>query len=133
MARLQTDRIGTDLERHATFRDGEVIVAQGDPGRDMFVVVRGAVRIKTTGDDGSTTDLGTLQRGQFFGEMSVLESLPRAATAVAVGDVDLLVIGQGGLLARIRRDPSFALELLQQLSGRLRALNHRVTTNDGPA
>jgi CRP-like cAMP-binding protein len=78
------------------------------------------VRITRTEADGTVTDLGTRERGEFFGEMSVLESLPRSATVEAVEETRLLVISQGQLLVRIRRDPTFCLELLRQLSGALR-------------
>jgi len=58
--------------------------------------------------------------------MSLLEGLPRDADAQAVGPTRVLVIGQGGLLLRIRRDPTFAFELLKRLSHRVRTLNARV-------
>jgi CRP-like cAMP-binding protein len=52
-----------------------------------------------------------------------LESLPRDADAIVLSDqADLLVIGQGALLMRLRRDPTFALELLHALSRRVRKL-----------
>jgi|tagenome__1003787_1003787.scaffolds.fasta_scaffold20028438_1 CRP-like cAMP-binding protein len=99
---------------------GDVVVHQGDPGSDMYVIASGRVRITRTEADGTVTDFGTRERGEFFGEMSVLESLPRSATVEAVEETRLLVISQGQLLVRIRRDPTFCLELLRQLSGALR-------------
>jgi CRP-like cAMP-binding protein len=72
--------------------------------------------------------LAVLERGSFFGEMSLLEGLPRSATARAIGAVELLVLKPGSLLLRIRRDPTFAFELLQQLSGRIRDLNEKLAT-----
>ena len=62
--------------------------------------------------------------------MSLLESLPREADATAVTDTELLVITQGGLLVRLRRDPTFAVEMLHKLSGRVRSLNLQVEGND---
>ena len=70
--------------------------------------------------------MATLRQGDFFGEMSVLESMPRDADAVALTHTELLVITQGGLLIRLRRDPTFAIEMLHKLSGRVRALNQQV-------
>jgi CRP/FNR family transcriptional regulator, cyclic AMP receptor protein len=67
-----------------------------------------------------------LDRGSFFGEMSLLEGLPRSATARAIGKTTLLVLRPGSLLLQIRRDPTFAFELLQQLSGRIRELNDKL-------
>ena len=101
-----------------TFAAGERIVQRGDAADEMFVIRSGSVEIRR--DDGVVALLGA---GDFFGEMSLLESLPRDADAVAVTDVELLVITQGGLLVRLRRDPTFALEMLHRLSGRVRTLN----------
>jgi CRP-like cAMP-binding protein len=105
-----------------TYKAGEVIVQQGDDDAEMYVVQSGAVEISQRSASGRVV-LATLGPTEFFGEMSLLESLPRDADAIALTDVDVLVITQGGLLLRLRRDPSFALEMLHQLSSRVRALN----------
>jgi CRP-like cAMP-binding protein len=70
--------------------------------------------------------LATLKKGDFFGEMSLLESLARHADAISIGATKLLVIQPGGLLLRIRRDPTFAMEMLQRLSNRVRVQNDRL-------
>jgi CRP/FNR family transcriptional regulator, cyclic AMP receptor protein len=108
-----------------TFADGELIFTEGDLSNEMFVVRTGKVEIsKHVG--GHSMRLAVLDRGSFFGEMSLLEGLPRSATARAVGKVALLVLRPGSLLLQIRRDPTFAFELLQQLSGRIRELNDKL-------
>lgn len=119
----KTQSHAKELER--TYADGEVIVHEGDVTRDMFVIRSGSVRItKQVGE--REVELATLGRGDFFGEMSLLESLPRDATARAIGQTELLVISAGALLVRMRRDPTFAFEMLHRLSGRVRALNARL-------
>jgi len=102
-----------------------VIFRQGDQGADMFVIQSGIVEI-SRGAEGERVAIGRLGRGDFFGEMSLLESLPRDGDAVAVTRAELLAITQGGLLVRLRRDPTFAIEMLHKLSGRIRALNVQV-------
>jgi CRP-like cAMP-binding protein len=99
-----------------------VIVRQGDEAIDMFVIQSGAVEI-SRGTGSRRTVLATLGQGDFFGEMSLLESLPREADVTALTRTELLVITQGGLLVRLRRDPTFAIEMLHKLSSRVRALN----------
>jgi CRP/FNR family transcriptional regulator/CRP/FNR family cyclic AMP-dependent transcriptional regulator len=69
---------------------------------------------------------GYIERGDFFGEMSLLESLPRYAGAFAVGTTRVLVIEPGSLVLRIRHDPTLAIEMMQRLSGRLRLANSRL-------
>jgi CRP-like cAMP-binding protein len=119
----RTQSHAKELER--VYADQEVIVREGDVTRDMFVIQSGRVRIsKQVGT--RELELATLERGDFFGEMSLLESLPRDATARALGRTELLVISAGALLVRMRRDPTFAFEMLHRLSGRVRALNARL-------
>lgn len=108
-----------------SFSDGETIFTEGESSSEMYVVRSGKVEIsKLVG--GHSVRLAVLGRGSFFGEMSLLEGLPRSATARAVGAVSLLVLRPGSLLLQIRRDPTFAFELLQQLSGRIRELNEKL-------
>jgi CRP/FNR family transcriptional regulator, cyclic AMP receptor protein len=100
-------------------------VREGDPGRDMYVIQSGRVRV-TRKLGGEERELAILGKGQFFGEMSLLESLPREADVRAIEDSELLVLGPGDLLMRIRRDPTFAIEMLHALSGRMRGLLARL-------
>jgi CRP-like cAMP-binding protein len=105
--------------------DREIVFREGDESTEMFVIRSGRVEIlKDVG--GHQIHLALLERGSFFGEMSLLEGLPRSATARAIGSTTLLVLRPGTLLMQIRKDPTFAFELLQQLSGRIRELNDKL-------
>ena len=101
------------------FKAGSIILREGDYGEDMFIISSGRVEVCKT-IQGQKVKLGLLSRGDFFGEMSLLEGLPRSADVFALDDTELLIISAGGLLLKIRRDPTFALEMLRSLSGRLR-------------
>jgi CRP-like cAMP-binding protein len=116
-------RSATDHEE--SYTDGQVIVREGEDGREMYVIQRGeAVVTKTV--EGREVEIARLKRGDFFGEMSLLESQPRYATVRAVGDAAALVIKPGALLLKIRRNPTFAFEMLQQMSRRLRVINDKL-------
>jgi CRP/FNR family transcriptional regulator/CRP/FNR family cyclic AMP-dependent transcriptional regulator len=118
--------------RHAAA--GELIVAQGDEDANMFIVQSGCVEVRRHVGDQVVVH-GRLERGDFFGEMSLLESQPRAADVVAVEPTVLVELGAGALLLRIRRDPTLAVEMLQKLSRRIRDLNEGLagvtTRSDG--
>ncbi len=114
------------LSFELSLADGEIIVREGGRDRDMFIIQEGAVTISRTVGDKELI-LATLERGSFFGEMSLLEGLPRSATARAKGPTKLLVLRRGALLFKIRRDPTFALEMLHTMSRRLRYLDERIT------
>jgi CRP/FNR family transcriptional regulator, cyclic AMP receptor protein len=104
------------------FSDDELIFMEGDDSREMYVVVEGGVTV-TKKSSQQDLVLAQLKKGDFVGEMSLLESLPRSATARASGPTKLLVIQPGGFLLKIRRDPTFAFEMLQTLSRRIRVTN----------
>jgi CRP-like cAMP-binding protein len=105
------------------FEPGEIIFSEGDDSREMFVVLEGNVEVVKISARGGEVKLAALDRGEFLGEMSLLESLPRSATARAVNRVRLLAIQPGGFLLKIRRDPTFAFEIMQSLSRRIRVTN----------
>jgi CRP/FNR family transcriptional regulator, cyclic AMP receptor protein len=116
---------GTELAR--TFADAELICREGESSAEMYVIRRGSVRVFKASPRGEL-ELAVLTKGDFFGEMSVLEGLPRDASAQAIGEAEVLVMTAGALLVRLRRDPTFAFELLRRLSGRVRSLNARLVS-----
>ncbi len=130
LGRYSSSKLARQTESEWSLPDGAYLFREGEPGNEMFVIQEGQVRISTCAG-GEEIVLATLGRGDFLGEMSLLEGLPRSADARAVGPTQVLVIGQGGLLMRIRRDPTFAFELMKRLSGRVRGLNARLVEATG--
>lgn len=107
------------------FDDGETIFTEADEDREMYIVQSGEVKITKSFPSGEI-HIATITKGDFVGEMALLESLPRSATAKAVGKTRLVVLQPGGLLLKIRRDPTFAFEMLQRLSHRIRETNEQL-------
>ena len=112
-------------ESTRTFAVGEIIFREGDLGQEMFVIQTGSVEV-TINVDGEEHKVSTLERGDFFGEMSLLETLPRSATVRAVEKTSVLAIHSGTLLLRIRRDPTFAFEIIKRMSHKIRSTNHQL-------
>jgi len=107
------------------YATGDTIVREGEMGTEMFIIQEGKVVVtKRIGD--TDVFLATLERGDFFGEMSLLESVPRTATVRALTPSRLVAVRAGELLMKIRRDPTFAFEMLQRMSSRVRQLNDQV-------
>jgi CRP-like cAMP-binding protein len=105
-----------------TFAAGEVIFRQGDLGTEMFIIQEGEVRIvKHIGDDEHV--LSKLEKGDFFGEMSVLESMPRTADAIATTDVRALLINGARFDEMLRKNPEIAVRIIRKYSKRLREAN----------
>ncbi|MFA6236518.1 MAG: cyclic nucleotide-binding domain-containing protein [Bacteriovorax sp.] len=101
------------------YQDGEIIFKEGDEGRDLYIVQEGSVLIKKKVGDGELT-LIEFTRGDFFGDMALLQGIPRFASAFSKGYSKILILQPGGFLLKIRRDPTFAFEMIQQLSSRLK-------------
>jgi CRP/FNR family cyclic AMP-dependent transcriptional regulator len=118
----QEDRFSHEMIE--TFKDGELIFEEGDIGRDLYIVQSGEVKI-TKNINGNHIELVRFKKGDFFGDMALLQSIPRYASAHASGETRLLILKPGGFLLKIRRDPTFAFEMLQQLSLRIKVSNDR--------
>ena len=108
-----------------TFATGDVVFAEGDTSTEMFIVQEGAVAL-TKNVAGREIFVGTQERGDFFGEMSMLTGSPRHATCVAMAPTRLLAIRSGELLMKLRRDPTLALEMVQQMSRRMAYLEEQL-------
>jgi CRP-like cAMP-binding protein len=108
-----------------TYEPGEIIFGEGDTSTEMFIIQEGRV-VVTKQVAGSDVYLATLERGDFFGEMALLDSQPRHATCAAVERTRLIAIKSGELLMKLRRDPTFALEMLQTMSRRIRLLDDKL-------
>ena len=98
---------------------GDIIFSEGDIGTEMYIVQSGTVELlKTIG--GETRVLATLEKGDFFGEMSVLEDVPRTASARAKTDVELVRINGATFDAMLKSNTEIAIRMMRKLSRRLR-------------
>lgn len=101
---------------------GDIIFAQGDLGTEMFIIQEGEVEIiKHIGTQ--SHQLSRLEKGDFFGEMSLLEALPRTAEARAITDVKLVAINGSRFDEMLRRNPEVAVRIIRKYSKRLREAN----------
>src|SRR5947207_10089243 len=105
----------------------------GDEGDAMYLIERGKVRICVQGTDGRDMTLTELGRGDFFGEMALLDGQRRSADAVVAEDARLAVLSREHFLSFMRSSPDVALEMLTALANRLRRtdelLRHSATRN----
>jgi serine/threonine protein phosphatase PrpC len=101
---------------------GALIVREGDPGGDLFVILDGEVRVEQHG-----LPIATLTNGGHFGEMGLVDAGPRSASVRAVTPIRAMVLHRDAMLGVLQREPTLAVKLLwafvQVLSQRLRAAN----------
>jgi CRP/FNR family cyclic AMP-dependent transcriptional regulator len=97
-----------------------ILFRAGDEGDAMYVIERGKVRICVRTTQGHELTLTELGRGDFFGEMALLDGQRRSADAVVAEDARLAVLSREHFLSFVRSSPNVALELLTALANRLR-------------
>jgi len=106
------------------FPRNSVVFAEGDLGLAMYVIENGEVEIRKH-LAGEERVLATLGKGDFFGEMCMLEEdSPRSATAVAIDDVDAVMIDQSAFTFILKHNPEIAIRMMRKLVVRLRQTTH---------
>jgi uncharacterized membrane protein len=105
----------------------------GEEGNAMYLIERGKVRISVQATDGREMTLTELGRGDFFGEMALLNGQRRSADAIVAEDARLAILSREHFLSFVRSSPNVALEMLTALANRLRhtdeLLRHSATRN----
>lgn len=105
-----------------SFGAGEHIFHEGDLGTEMFIILEGEVNIVKQ-LAGNAHVLSHLEKGDFFGEMSVIDGVPRSADAVALTECKLVPINGSRFDEMIRRTPEIAIRIIRKYSNRLRESN----------
>lgn len=107
------------------YKDGEVIILQGEVGNCMYVVQEGQVEVLLQDGD-KEVHLHKLTAGEFFGEMAVFDRDVRSATVRALGDARVLTVDKKNFMRRVHEDPSLAFRLVEAMSHRIRRLVDKV-------
>jgi CRP-like cAMP-binding protein len=98
-----------------TYADGDVIFADGSIGDRMYIVKSGAVSIVKDG-----RELETVEEGQIFGELALIDREPRSASAIASGDCELVSIEPRRFWFLVQETPYFAQMVMRVMADRLR-------------
>jgi len=108
-----------------TYTPGATICREGDEGDEMYIIQRGKVRVsKRFG--GRTHVVSVLEKGDFFGEMAIVNRIQRTATVTAIDEVELLVVDRDGLQNMIIRNAKIALSIIDKLCRRLQGANLKI-------
>ena len=112
-----------------TYREGEVIFVDGDIGRALFVLESGAVKLTLRAPGEAPRVLYQLKPGDFFGEMALLESLPRTATATATEKTHLHLLYKSKLDSLLQGEPRIGVTIMSHLARLLSARLRRLSTD----
>ena len=114
-----------DLAHRKTFAKDALIFSQGDDGDALFGIAAGQVRIYSSDDKGHEVFLNILGPGDTFGEIALLDGLPRTASARTTAKSTLVTIPRSQFLTHLQQDPGLAVHLMKLLCGRLRWVSDR--------
>ena len=114
-----------DAVHQRGLRGGEWVFTEGETGEELFFVHSGRIEIVQVVDDGENI-LEEVGPGEHFGEVALIDELPRAASARALEDSLLLSIGRGRMREVVHDHPDIAFAMMAALSRRLRAATERV-------
>ena len=109
------------------FKRDETVFHQGDPGDALYIVASGRVKVVLPSPDASEgAILATLARGQFFGELAMLDGQPHSADVVAIEPTETLVLGRVDFERLFESEPSIRRSLVLALARELRRLTDHV-------
>ena len=111
-----------------TLAAGEVLFNAGEPGESLFVVRSGSIELFIKDTVGQKIVLTISEAGDLFGELSLLDSGPRTATAVALSETELLVLDRDDLLLLFEKRPDAALNMLAAMSTMTRKADELLRT-----
>lgn len=109
MARLAT------VTGEQDFEAGQFIVLQGQVGTGLYVILEGSARVVR-----GSEELAQLVPNDFFGELSVIDQMPRNASVQAVGPTRCLALASWDLLDLLESDPQLSLNMIKGLATRIR-------------
>jgi CRP-like cAMP-binding protein len=111
----------TRLVREQEYQPGQLMVQEGQSGLGLYIIAEGTAEVIR-----GNQVLGTLGAGDFFGEMALLDDLPRTADVRASVPTRCLTLSKWEFLGELESHPQMALPLLPMLSRRIRAAEERV-------
>jgi CRP/FNR family transcriptional regulator len=117
----QLGRVMLAMQRRV-YRTGEKLFVEGQVGKAVFIIKSGQVELSRTMPDGTVQSLGLLGPGQIFGEMALLEQLPRAAGATVAEDGEILLLYTATLESLIQHNPAIGVKLMRNMAIMLSAL-----------
>lgn len=105
---------------------GYMVFQEGDEGDTLYIIINGRIKVSLYDDEGREYILDIIGKDGFFGELSIIDDLPRSANIITIEDSEFLVIKKIDLLKLFMENPAIAISVLKTLSKRLRAADERI-------
>lgn len=116
----------SEIGIHRKYQKNGIIFLEEEEGAALFIIISGKVKVVRTDDEGREVILSILGPGDFFGEMSILDGLPRSATVVSLDSSELFMIHRRDFYHLLEKAPQVAIALLRELTARLRKSDEQI-------
>jgi CRP-like cAMP-binding protein len=123
---LEDARLREEVMEKVILIPGELLFRRGDPGDTLYLLETGEIRIFTHDPQGQEITINQLSSGTCFGELALIDTRPRSASAAAIGHCQLLRISREAFLAEVEQSQPLNRCLLQLLSARVRYMTEYV-------
>jgi CRP-like cAMP-binding protein len=115
-----------ELMKRNSYKKGDILCSHEEVGDTLYIIESGQVKVSLYNEAGKEIILSLLKSGDFFGEMSLLDSEPRSANVIATKASELLLLKQQDFLNYLARFPNLALLILKEISRRLRVADEKI-------
>jgi len=98
----------------------KIVFIENEEGDKLYIILKGSVKVTKISESGEEIILAIMHKGDFFGDMSLLDGKPRSATVISIEDSELMLINRNNFEKVIEKHPTIAFKLLKELNSRLR-------------
>lgn len=110
------------------YKQEQIIVREDDEAHTFFIIVSGTVHVAVLTSEGKQSILATLHKGEFFGEMAVLDGERRSASVIAADECTLIMLYRKSFMEILSQYPRIAIQMLIEMSKRLRRSNRHINS-----
>jgi len=107
-----------------TFKKDEYVCYEGQPGSEMYIILKGTIGVYITSALGNLTEVAQIKEGNFFGEMAIFDNEPRSASCIALEDTVCVAVNKDNLHLFLANCSEMAKKMLENMSSRIRKLNN---------
>ena len=108
------------------YEKNSVVFQEGEIGDSLYIVLAGRVKVSLFDDDGKEYILDVIEKDGFFGELSIIDELPRSANVITTEYSEFLVINRKDFIRLLLDNPTISVNILKTLSARLRYADERI-------
>jgi len=120
-----------EIEQHGTvksYKKNTVIINQDDDTDSLYVILSGSVKVFISGEDGREAVLNHEGKGEYFGDLALIDKQPRVASVMTMESSRFMIISRENFMKCLSKNPEIALNLIRPMTSRIRMLAQNVSS-----